>query len=190
MCHRQIMKCFLLSIIPSEDIVIKIMQLRTLVFKKYGLVSARTLPVMIPVTYVPKAINKDLFESVTLPEALCTTDYSNNKGGDIYLQIKNTNFINEIRNRIDSFETPGIIDLQTGFYLATANTDSVLKDVLNFVHLEIQEIFTWRKSNLELIRIETINDIWWENIRWETIWEQKLRRQEKGNRKFFPSYGL
>ena len=177
------MKTFLISIIPSEDVILKIMGLRTLIFREFGLVSARCLPEMIPVAYIPKPVDKEPFKGLTLPKVICTSICNTTGKGDIFLQSKNTNFINEIKKRIDSFETSGIIDLQTGFYLATANTDSVLKDVLNFVHSETKEIFTWRKSSLELIQIETMNSIWWENIRWETMWEMKMGRPEKENRR-------
>ncbi|MCK5198493.1 MAG: hypothetical protein KAR21_09090 [Spirochaetales bacterium] len=155
--------------------ILKIMRLRTLIFREFGLVSARCLPEMIPAAYIPKPVDKEQFKGLTLPKVICTSICTTTEKGDIFLQSKNTNFINEIKNRIDSFETSGIIDLQTGFYLATANTDSVLRDVLNFVHSETEEIFISKKNSLELIRIETLNDIWWENIRWETIWEEKIR---------------
>ena len=173
------MKYFLISIIPSEDVVLKIMELRTLIFREFGLVSSRCLPEMIPIAFIPEPIDKEQFKGLILPAAdlptaeglsICTTS----KKGDIFLQSKNTNSAIEIRNRISGFETSGFIDLQTGFYLATANTNSILKDLLRFIHSETKEIFTWRKSSLELIQIETMNDTWWKNIRWETIWTQKI----------------
>lgn len=179
MCHRQKMKYYLLSIVPSEDIVIKIRQLRTLLFKEFGLVSSRCLPVMIPVAYIPKSTDKKLFKGLTLTQALCTSVYTTTEGGDIYLQINNIDFANEIKKIIISsighFEASGLINLRTGFYLATGNMDSTLKKVLAFIHSETKEPLTWKKNRLVLIRIETMNDIWWENIRWETIWETKIR---------------
>ena len=173
------MNYFLISIIPSEDVVLKIRGLRTLIFREFGLVSARCLPEMIPIAYIPEPVDKEQFKGLSSPEAdLSTTEglsvCKTNKKGDIFLQSNNPNFANKIINRIVSFETSGFIDLQTGFYLATANTDSVLKDLLRFIHSETKEIFRWRKSSLELIRIETMNSTWWENIRWETIWETKI----------------
>jgi len=177
------MKYFLISIIPSEDVILKIMGLRTLIFREFGLVSSRCLPEMIPIAFIPEPIDKEQFKGLILPAAACLNVCKTSKKGDIFLQSKNTNSSNEIRNRISGFKTSGFIDLQTGFYLATANTNSILKDLLRFIHSETKEIFTWRKSSLELIRIETMNDTWWENIRWETIWETKMGRQEKGNRR-------
>ncbi len=173
------MKYFLISIIPSEDVVLKIRGLRTLIFREFGLVSARCLPEIIPIAYIPEPVDKEQFKSLILPAATLFTAEGpsvckTSEKGDIFLQSDNKKFANEIKNHIDSFETSGFIDLQTGFYLATANANSVLKDVLRFIHSETKEIFTWRKSSLELIQIETMNVIWWENIRWETIWEKKL----------------
>ena len=140
--HLQIMKHFLIAIIPSEDVVLKIMQLRTLIFRNFGLVSSRCLPEMIPVSFIPKSVSKEQFKGLTLPQAVCTSVCSATENGDLFLQIKDKNFALEIKNRIDSFETSGIINIQTGFYLVTANTDTVLKDVLAFVHSEIEENIT------------------------------------------------
>ena len=178
------MKYFLLSIIPSEDVVLKILRFRTLLFKEFGLVSSRCLPVMIPVAYIPESINKELFKGLTLPEAVCTSVYTTTEGGDIYLQINNIGFTNEIEKiivrSIGHFETSGLISLQTGFYLATENMDSTLKKVLTFMHSETEEPLTWKKNSLEFIQIETLNNIWWENIRWETIWDIRIGKRETG----------
>lgn len=178
------MEYFLLSIIPSEDIVLKIMQLRTLLFKEFGLVSSRCLPVMIPIAYIPEYISKEQFKGLTLPEAVCTSVYRTGEGGDIYLQVKNIDFADEIEKRIrgnrSTLETEGFINLQKGFYLATENMEITLKKVLTFIHSETEETLTWKKNSLELIRIETMNDIWWENIRWETIWDIRIGRRETG----------
>ena len=179
MCHRQKMKYFMLSIIPSEDIVLKIMQIRTLIFQEFGLVSSRCLPVMIPVAYIPVSVNREQFRGLTLPAAVCNSVYKTIEGSDIYLQIRNNDFTSEIERRIlngmDHFKTSGFIDLHTGFYLATADKKSALKEVHTFINSKIEKTLIWKKNSLELIRIETMNDIWWENIRWETVWEEKIR---------------
>lgn len=173
------MKHFILSIIPSEHVVLKIMQLRTLLFKEFGLVSSRCLPVMIPIAYIPKSISKENYKGLTLPEATCTFICRTSKEGDIYLQINNIDFADKVEKRIrgnrSSLETEGFINLQKGFYLATENLDSNLKKVLTFIHSQTKKPLIWKKNNLELISIETINDIWWENIRWETRWEEKIK---------------
>lgn len=134
---------------------------------------------MIPVAYVPETIKKEQFKGLAFPATIYSSVCKTIKGGDIYLQIENTDFTSEIKKRIfsdpDFFQTSGFINLHTGFYLATANTIMLLNEVHTFINSKIEENLTWKKNSLELIRIETMNDIWWENIRWETIWEEKIR---------------
>jgi hypothetical protein len=52
---------YLIAIIPSEDITLQIRQIRTSLFKEFGLISSRSLPEIIPVAFIKKIIKKDKF---------------------------------------------------------------------------------------------------------------------------------
>ncbi len=137
---------------------------------------------MVPIAYISESINKELFKGLIIPEAECTSVYTATERGDIYLQINNINFTNEIEKiRVDRISpgTEGFINLQKGIYLATVDKKLALEEVLTFIHSETEAPLRWKKNSMELIRIETINDIWWENIRWETKWEIRMGRQVK-----------
>ena len=94
------MKYFLLAVIPSENIVLRIMELRTLLFRKFGLVSARALPVMIPLSYIHESINNNQFKGLTVQKANCSSVYRASETGDIYLQINNFDFTTDIEKRL------------------------------------------------------------------------------------------
>jgi hypothetical protein len=169
------MEHFLISIIPSEDIAIRIRKLRTLIFKKFGLVSARCLPELLPVAFIKEIISKEKFQELIQPSELTSKNFISTDTNDIFLQITNSDFINNIRKIITSYSLEEIITLESGVYMGSAEKISDIKEIISFLHGEEENFLTWKKNSLELIRIETFNEIWWENVRWETIWNQKIK---------------
>ncbi|MCK5153641.1 MAG: hypothetical protein KAQ93_04720 [Spirochaetales bacterium] len=168
------MEHFLISIIPSENIAIKIRKLRTLIFKKYGLVSSRSLPEIIPVAFTKEIINRKQFQELILSSEMESSNCILTGENDIFLQINNTDYINSIQKIINNYKSSGFITLKPGIYLGSAEKNLDTKEIIEFIDIEKEKIPTWKKNNLELIKIETFGNIWWENIRWETIWKQKI----------------
>ena len=169
------MEHFLIAIIPSEDITIKMRELRTLIFKKFGLVSSRCLPEIIPVAFINKVIDKKEFINLTIPSEMNVLDCITHNTHDIYLQINNTDFFDSLVNELSSHKTSGFIAPKQGIYMGSAEQDSNIKKICEYLHLKNEKGLSWKKNYLELMRIETPNNVWWENIRWETIWKQKIK---------------
>lgn len=169
------MEHYLISIIPSEDITLKIRKIRTLLFKKYGIVSSRCLPEMVPVAFVNGIIKKDLFKDISQSEELNSSICSLTEMNDIYLQINNTYFIESIKKRIDIHKISGFITLKQGFYLGSEKNESDMSNIIINLNQLKEKSLSWKKNSLELIKIEIKDDIWWNNIQWETIWSQKIR---------------
>ncbi len=168
------MEHFLISIIPSEDITLKIRKLRTLLFKKYSIISSRCLPEMIPVAFTNEIINKDLFMDISQTKELNSSICILTEINDIYLKINNTDLIESIEKRIGNYKKSGFISLKQGFYLGSGTKDSDIGIINNDLKKVIAKSLSWKKNSLELIKIEIKDDIWWNNIQWETIWSQKI----------------
>ena len=169
------MEHYLIAIIPSEDITIKIRRLRTQLFKKFGIVSSRCLPEMIPVAFITEVINKKLFQGLTISNEIKSLDCISSETNDIFLQITNTDLLDSITKKLENYKVSGFITLVPGFYLGSEEKDSDISDIITYINQKKDKLFTWKKNNLELIRIETRDDIWWNHIQWETIWSQKIR---------------
>ena len=169
------MEHFLIAIIPSEDITIRIRELRTLIFKRFGLVSSRCLPEIIPVAFINKVIDKKEFINLTIPSEMNSLDCITNDTNEIYLQINNTDFFDSLVNTLSNHKTSGFITPKQGIYMGSVEQDSNIKQICEYLHLKNEKRLSWKKNNLELLRIETHNNVWWENIRWETIWKQKIK---------------
>lgn len=169
------MEHFLISIIPSEDIAVKIRKLRTLIFKEFGLVSARCLPEFIPVAYIKEIISKERFQELVQPSELSTKNFISTDSNDIFLQIINFELINNIKKIIGTYSLEGIITLDSGIYLGSAVKRTDIKKIISFMQMEKDIHLNWKKNSLDLIRIESFNQIWWENVRWETIWSKKIK---------------
>jgi len=169
------MEHFLISIIPSEDIAIRIRELRTHIFKGFGLVSARCLPEILPVAFIKEIISKEKFQELAQSSELTSKNFITTETNDIFLQINNSDFINNIRKIITSYSLEGIITIESGIYLGSAEKKSDIKEIISFIQRKEGNYLTWKKNSLELIKIETFNEIWWENVRWETIWNQKIK---------------
>ena len=169
------MEHFLLAIIPSEDIVIKIRDLRKSVFKNLGLISSLCLPVMIPVAFLEESINKDLFSDIQLTTPLTTSNDILIEEQNIFLGIKNIDIIEKIVESLNLSIKKGFISTGRGFYLGTNENNLNSEEILTYLAHNSEKILVWRKNNLKLIKIITENEIWWENIRWETIWNQKIK---------------
>lgn len=169
------MEHFLIAIIPSEDITIRIRELRTLIFKKFGLVSSRCLPEIIPVAFINKVIDKKLFNNLTISTEMNALNCVTNRTNDIFLQINNTDLLNSIIKVLLSHKTSGFITPEQGIYIGSVEKDLKVKKICESIQLKNVKNLSWKKNNLELIRIETLNNIWWEKISWETIWKQKIR---------------
>jgi len=169
------MEHFLLAIIPSEDIVIKIRNLRTSFFKEFGLISSRCLPVMIPVAFSVKAINKSLFSDIQLTKPLTTSNEALVEQQNIFLKITQTDIIDRIVETLSSYEKKGFISTGKGFYIGTNENSLDNQEILNHITVKSKNILKWKKNNLKLIKIKTNNKNWWESITWETIWSLKLK---------------
>ncbi|MCK5672010.1 MAG: hypothetical protein KAH95_01465 [Spirochaetales bacterium] len=168
------MEHYLISIIPSEDITIKIRRLRTQLFKKFGTVSSRCLPEMIPVAFINEVIDKKIFQGLTISNEIKSLNYISTETNDIFLQITNTDFLDSITKRMKNYQTSGFITLEQGFYLGSEENNSDISNVITYLNQKKENILTWEKNNLELIKIKTRDDIWWNHIQWETIWSQKI----------------
>lgn len=166
------MEHFLIAIIPSEDIAIKIRKLRTLIFKKFGIVSSRCLPEIIPVAFTKEIINKDQFKKLTILSEMKSTNFFHTDTNDLFLQINNKDFISSIQKKINTCRPSGFITPEAGIYLGSVENILEIKEIIKF--LEKTTALTWKKNSLELLRIETLSDVWWENVKWETIWNQKI----------------
>jgi len=169
------MEHFLLAIIPSEDIAINIQKLRTLILRKFGLASSRTLPEIIPIAFIKETIGKEQFKNLSISSEMKSLEFISTDTNDIYLEINNLDFTNTIRDKISNYKSSGFMPLKTGFYIASAENDLDAGNIITFLKIEQKKQLTWKKNNLELIKIETSNTIWWENISWETLWEQKIK---------------
>ena len=168
------MEHFLLAIIPSEDIAINIRKLRTLIFKKFGLVSARSLPEIIPVAFTKEIIGKEQFKNISISSEMKSLEFIVTDTNDIYFKINNLDFTNTIREKISNSKSSGFMPLKTGFYIATAENETDRDYISTFLNVEQKKQLIWKKNNLELIKIETFKTVWWEDICWETLWEQKF----------------
>ena len=168
------MEHFLLAIIPSEDIAINIRKLRTLIFKKFGLASARSMPEIIPVAFTTETIGKEQFKNLSISSKMKSLELISTDTNDIYLEINNLDFTNTIRKKISNHNSSGFIPLKTGFYIASAANDLETGNIITFLNIEQKKSLIWKKNNLELIKIETFKPVWWEDISWETLWEQKI----------------
>jgi len=169
------MEHFLIAIIPSEDITIRIRELRTLLFKRFGLVSSRCLPEMIPVTFIKKIIDKKQFTNLSISSEMNSSNCIVNRRNDIYLQIDNTDLLDSIGKILSNHKTSGFITPEQGFYMGSIEKELSVKKICEPISLKNGKSLTWKKNNLELIRIEALNNLWWENIRWETIWKQTIK---------------
>jgi hypothetical protein len=169
------MEHFLISIIPSENISIKIRAIRAILFRQFGIISSRSLPEMIPVAFINKSINKELFKEITQPNDINSTNYKLSDSNDIFLEVNAYDLINSIRKKILKYESSGIISLIPGFYLGTVEKELQTKRVMDFIESQKEEKLIWKKNSLELIRVEINNELWWNSIFWETIWAQKIK---------------
>jgi len=172
------MEHFLLAITPSEDIVIKIRDLRKSVFKKFGLISSLCLPAMIPVAFLEESINKDLFSDIQLTTPLTTSNDILIEKQNIFLGIRNIVIIEKIVEFLNLSKKKGFISTGRGFYIGTNENSLNSEEILNYLAHNSKKILTWKKNNLKLIKIITENEIWWESIRWETIWDQKIKLEK------------
>jgi len=168
------MEHFLLVIIPSEDIVIDIQKLRTLIFKKFGLASSRSLPEIIPIAFTKEIIDREQFKNLSISLEMKSLEFISTDTNDIYLEINNLDFTNTIREKILNYKSSGFMPLKTGFYIASAKNKLDTGNISTFLNTEHKKPLIWKKNNLELIKIETFNTVWWENVNWETLWEQKI----------------
>ncbi|RLD30400.1 MAG: hypothetical protein DRI73_10425 [Bacteroidetes bacterium] len=168
------MEHFLLAIIPSEDIAINIRKLRTLIFKKFGLASSKALPEIIPIAFTKEIIRKEQFKNLLISSEMKSLEFISTDTNDIYLEINNLDFTNTIRKKISNYKSPGFIPLKTGFYIASAENDLETGNIIKFLNIEHKKTLIWKKNNLELIKIEISKTVWWEDVSWETIWEQRI----------------
>ncbi|MEA1911933.1 MAG: hypothetical protein U9N32_09720 [Spirochaetota bacterium] len=168
------MEHFLLAIIPSEDIAINIRKLRTLIFKNFGLASSRSLPEIIPIAFTKEIIDKEQFKNLSISSEMRSLEFISTETNDIFLEINNLDFTNTIREKISNCKSSGFIPLKPGFYIASAENDLAAGNIITFLNIQKEKSLVWKKNNLELIKIETFETVWWEDIRWETLWEQKI----------------
>jgi hypothetical protein len=168
------MTYFLIAIIPSENIVLKIRKIRTRLFREFGLISARCLPEMLPVLFINQFIKQKQFNGISITRELSSSAVISNLEHDIFLKIEDTGFISGVKTEISDLHVPGIFTLTAGFYLGTAPTKKKSEKICLYLNSEIKEKLIWKKNNLELIKMCTKEDIWWNNITWETMWSQKI----------------
>ncbi|MCF6336213.1 MAG: hypothetical protein L3J12_10780 [Spirochaetales bacterium] len=81
------MQYYIISVTPSEDIILKIQNLRTSIYRKFGLVSARALPVMIPVGFSDTRIDQDIFSDIIRRGFISTRNRAETRGNDIFLSL-------------------------------------------------------------------------------------------------------
>ncbi len=168
------MEHFLIAIIPSEDIVIQIRKTRTSLFKKFGIISSRCLPEIIPVAFIDEILNKNQFKGLTFGEVFNSTFFSTTINNSIFLKTNNVKSINLIKERISENIIPGLFPTNEGFYLGTIEEGSNIKEIIRYLNYENNISLKWGKNNLELIKITTGNTNWWEEIHWESIWKLKI----------------
>ncbi len=171
------MQYYIISVTPSEDIILKIQNLRTSIYRKFGLVSARALPVMIPVGFSDTRIDQDIFSDIIRRGFISTRNRAETRGNDIFLSLENTFFLEEIKKLIPKTKKPTFFNILPGFYLCTLeNQQQTLSETVSYINSQIEQRLKWEKNHLELIKIELENKNWWEALRWETLWEKKFRQ--------------
>jgi len=168
------MEYFLLAITPSEDIVIKIRNLRNSIFREFGLISSKCLPVIIPIAFSEKTINKDLFLNIKLTKSLTTSNIFLIEEQNIILGIRHTNIIEEIADYLNLSKKKGFISTGKGFYIGTAKTSLQADKILKYLSIKSIDFPKWKINYLKLIKITTENKNWWESIMWETVWSKKV----------------
>ena len=172
------MEHFLLAIIPSEDIAIKIRNIRKYIFQNFGLVSSQCLPEIIPAAFSRGIIRKELFSDIKLTEVLKTSNEVLIDRQNIFLRIIENDIIDRIAETPGLYISKGFIPTGRGFYIGTNENSLNKAEIINYVSSKSEKILKCKKNNLKLIKITTDNKIWWENIMWETVWNLKIRLKE------------
>ncbi len=165
----------MISVIPSENIILKILEIRTALFRKFGLVSARALPVMIPVGFSDAEIKKDVFGDIALQSFTCTQSSVSTSEGNIFLPVAAPSLFKEIEKLIQESGDHPLFRTYSGIYLCSTENRSDHTGIISYTDSLINQKIIWRKSSLRMIRIESKSRNWWESLEWSTMWERKLR---------------
>jgi hypothetical protein len=170
----------LLVILPHSNIEKTVGALQEKIFRRFGLPSAVALPPVIPIRFVSSPGKVHPLRGV----AVRTTSYAIKKRslylgvelhvGERMLKSDEAFGINEERGEAAATARP--FPAYTGFYLCTAEDESLLPSVVDYIspppHLDFHPL------GLALLTAKYRSDrMWWSHLSWELDGLEKVRKQ-------------